>query len=119
MSKKMKLIPPNTLSLFLESCEYEDRNQWFTTGCEVCQLLGYENYDLTKALKKDFIIEIDYIILLGSAQEQDSEGKWGGANKKRFSISSNTVKEIAIRKDKTVRQYYLTLEQLLYIISDI
>ena len=130
ISERMKTIPPNTLSLFIKSCEYDDRKQWFTSD-EVCQILGYENKNLTAALKKEFIEEIDYKILLLSTQQQNSEKdteaqnleyelqeqktaeKRGGSNKNQFSISTNTVKELAIRKDRSVRRYYIVLEQLL------
>ena len=112
MSEKMKLIPPNTLTLFLKSCEYEDRNQWFTSD-EVCQLLGYRNDDLTKALKKEFLEDMDYKVSFRSAPERKNGEKFNPNPKKNYQISTNTVKELAIRKDKTVRQYYLTLEQLL------
>ena len=79
--------------------------------------IGFSRKDHAKvALKKNFIENIDYIILLPQPRKQN-QNEHGGNNKEQILININTFKKFCLKagtkKADEIHDYYIKLEEII------
>jgi phage anti-repressor protein len=111
LSSELNLIPKNTIDLFLRSTELDEQGKWFTSE-EVCTFLGYENRNLSRVLN-GFSEGEDFKIAAAQGEQQRTVNGGAGLNKKRYEISIDTVRDLAMRKNRELRKHYIILEKVM------
>lgn len=105
------------LSSFYCYLNYHPTNDFVVDLDNVWKWLGFsQKARATELLKKNFIIEKDYIILL-SLERKQSSGTRGGHNKETFLLNIKTFKAICLKagtkKADEIHDYYLKMEEII------
>lgn len=106
------------VSSFYCYLNYNSKNDFVIDLDKVWKWLGFSRKDHAKVvLKKNFVEDIDYKILLPKIQEQDKK-EHGGNNKEQIMMNINTFKKFclksATKKADEIHDYYIKLEDLLH-----
>jgi phage anti-repressor protein len=105
------------VSSFYCYLNYNSKNDFVIDLDKIWKWLGYSRKDPAKlVLKKNFIENTDYKILLHKIKEQD-EKIHGGNNKEQIMMNINTFKKFCLKagteKADEIHDYYIKMEELL------
>jgi len=97
---------------------YNSKNDFIIDLDNIWKWIGFSRKDHAKvALKKNFIENIDYKILLLQLREQD-RNVHGGNNKEQILMNINTFKKFCLKagtkKADEIHDYYIKLEELMH-----
>lgn len=108
------------ISSFYCYLNYNQTNDFVINLDNIWEWLGFSQKDAGKrVLEKNFILNIDYKILLHNLTEQKKDGR-GGHNKETIMLNIKTFKlfciKAATKKANEIHEYFIKLEELLYVV---
>jgi hypothetical protein len=97
---------------------YNSKDDFVINLNDIWKWIGFSRKDPAKVvLKKNFIEDIDYKILLQKTLEQD-KNEHGGHNKEQILLNVNTFKKFCLKagtkKADEIHDYYIKLEEILH-----
>jgi hypothetical protein len=106
------------VSSFYCYLNYNSKTDFIIDLDNIWKWIGFSRKDHAKvALKKNFIENIDYKILLPQPRKQN-ENEHGGNNKEQILININTFKKFCLKagtkKADEIHDYYIKLEEILH-----
>jgi len=106
------------VSSFYCYLNYNSKNDFVIDLDNIWKWIGFSRKDHAKvALKKNFVEDIDYKILLPQPREQD-KNEHGGHNKEQILMNINTFKKFCLKagtkKADEIHDYYIKLEEMLH-----
>jgi len=121
LSKIKTNFSNNEQQLFIASfycyLNYDQKNDFVIDLDDIWRWLGYNQKIKAKdLLEKNFIIDIDYKILLSQATQQKQHIR-GGHNKEKIMLNIRTFKRLCLKAGTTkadeIHEYYIKLEETL------
>ena len=113
-NEEEQLVFANNFYMYLN---YHPTEDFVIDLGDVYEMIGFTKLGNAKALlDKNFTENEDYKIMLISSQKQDSYEKWGGSNKQKVMLNTDTFKNLCMlartEKAKKIRMYYVKLEKI-------